>query len=279
MTPFAIARLDERTRRRWIDVEGCGVAWRCLGEGPPLVLLHGGHGSWLHWVRNVEALARAGHALWVPDMPGFGESDALPGDARAPDRLERLVAVLEQALARLLGPDTPLDIAGFSFGGLVASCLAAGRLRVHRLALLGPAGHRSQRRPRAALRDWRLSDRAAMLAALRHNLEAHMIADASRVDDLALAVHEASCVRTRFRSKEIALAASLPDVLGRTRVPVLTVFGEHDVTATPADAMASLARLGPQHHGVVEPDAGHWVQFERPEAVNARLAAWFAVGS
>ena len=24
------------------------------GEGRPLVLLHGGTGSWMHWVRNVE---------------------------------------------------------------------------------------------------------------------------------------------------------------------------------------------------------------------------------
>jgi pimeloyl-ACP methyl ester carboxylesterase len=31
------------------------VVWRSWGSGPPLLLLHGLHGSWMHWVRNVAA--------------------------------------------------------------------------------------------------------------------------------------------------------------------------------------------------------------------------------
>lgn len=275
MTPPAIATLASRARLQRLDAGGCRTAWCRFGDGPPLVLLHGGHGSWLHWVRNVEALCNAGHEVLLPDMPGFGDSDALAGDAHAEDRLDRLVAVLEAALDELLGAATPFDLAGFSFGGLVASHLAAGRLRVRRLALLGPAGHGSRRRPRAELQDWRVPDPAVRRAALRHNLEAHLIADASRVDDLALAVHEAACQRTRFRSKEIALAASLPAVLARSRMPVLTLFGEHDVTATPEDAVPLLVRAGPRRQGAVVPDAGHWVQFEQADAVNRRLGDWF----
>jgi CubicO group peptidase (beta-lactamase class C family) len=42
---------------------GPSVTWRRFGSGPHLVLLHGGHGSWLHWVRNIEFLARHLHAL------------------------------------------------------------------------------------------------------------------------------------------------------------------------------------------------------------------------
>ncbi|MGT2492391.1 alpha/beta fold hydrolase [Cupriavidus basilensis] len=42
---------------------GCRVVWRRFGEGRPVILLHGGHGSWLHWVRNIEALAAATHGL------------------------------------------------------------------------------------------------------------------------------------------------------------------------------------------------------------------------
>jgi pimeloyl-ACP methyl ester carboxylesterase len=46
------------------------------GAGRPLVLVHGGHGSWLHWVRNIEALS-AKRTLWIPDLPGYGDSSAL----------------------------------------------------------------------------------------------------------------------------------------------------------------------------------------------------------
>lgn len=275
MTPPAITALEQRAHLEWTRVAEGRVAWRRFGAGSPLVLLHGGHGSWLHWVRNIDDLCRAGHQVLVPDMPGFGDSDAPAGGPHGPDRLGRLVAMLAAGLDDRLGAGMPFDLAGFSFGGLVAAHLVATRPGVRRLALLGPAGHGSPRRPREPLHDWRVPDPAAMHAALRHNLQAHMLADARRVDELALEVHERSCRRTRFHSKDLALAASLREVLAGSRVPVLLLFGEHDVTATPTEAASSLASIGPWWQGVVEPDAGHWVQFEQPESVNRRLAAWF----
>lgn len=275
MSTTIVEALGLRARLESTRDRDCHVTWRRFGEGPPLVLLHGGHGCWLHWVRNVDALCGAGRCVWVPDMPGFGDSDALPGDARAPDRLERLVGVLDRCLDGLLGAGTPIDLAGFSFGGLVAAGLAGRRPGIRRLALLGPAGHRTPRRARAALQEWRVPARPAMLAALRHNLEAHMIADPQQVDEVAMAVHEVACTRTRFHSKDLSLSRSLADAMAGVQAPVLTVFGEHDVTATPIDAVASLASLGAQWQCEIEPAAGHWVQFEQAARVNRRLTAWF----
>lgn len=54
----------------------CGdgtMLWHVFGDGPPLVLLHGGHGSWLHWIRVIHPLA-ARHRLLIADMPGYGGS-------------------------------------------------------------------------------------------------------------------------------------------------------------------------------------------------------------
>ena len=45
---------------------------------PPLVLLHGGSGSWLHWVRNVEHFSQT-RSVWVLDIPGFGDSSLPDG--------------------------------------------------------------------------------------------------------------------------------------------------------------------------------------------------------
>lgn len=71
--------LASQARCEFIDHEGRRVCWRGFGAGRPVVLLHGGHGNWLHWVRNIEALA-AHHAVWVPDLPGYGDSDdPVPG--------------------------------------------------------------------------------------------------------------------------------------------------------------------------------------------------------
>ena len=82
----------------------------------PLLLLHGGSGSWNHWVRNLAALARCGRRVLVPDMPGFGDSDA-PPDGSDADALPRW---LELGVRHLLGART-IDVAGFSFGAWIAT--------------------------------------------------------------------------------------------------------------------------------------------------------------
>ncbi|HEX6363079.1 MAG TPA: alpha/beta fold hydrolase, partial [Albitalea sp.] len=59
----------------------CGDAhllWHEWGAGPAVVMLHGGSGSWTHWVRNIAPLAAAGRRVLLPDMPGFGDSPKPP---------------------------------------------------------------------------------------------------------------------------------------------------------------------------------------------------------
>ena len=58
-------------------ISGQHIVWRKMGKGPPLVLLHGGLGSWLHWAHVMPELA-ASYTLWMPDMPGFGETTLNP---------------------------------------------------------------------------------------------------------------------------------------------------------------------------------------------------------
>ena len=81
-----IAILEGAGERHTTAIDGTGkagpgaagdVVWHSWGRGEPLVLLHGGTGSWLHWVRNVEPLARDFTVL-VPDLPGSGESASPP---------------------------------------------------------------------------------------------------------------------------------------------------------------------------------------------------------
>jgi pimeloyl-ACP methyl ester carboxylesterase len=276
-----IDALHARLQTRLTQHAGCETCWHHLGDGPPLVLLHGGHGSWLHWVRNVEALA-ATHQVWVPDMPGFGESDDLPCSPHDPQRLVRLAETLAAGIDELCGAQQAIDLAGFSFGGLVSAEVARQRGGVRRLALIGPAGHRTPRRPIEPLRDWRVPDPAVRRAALQQNLLTFMLghpARAQREDPLAYAVHAWSCEHTRFRSKSLSVAGDLLAHLVSYPNPLLVLWGEHDVTATPREAGLRLA-AGLQHSSPcvseVVPDAGHWLQYEAADEVNQRLGKWFA---
>lgn len=268
-----IDTLSAQARTERVACAGGRVCWRGFGNGSPVVLVHGGHGSWLHWVRNIEALA-AQHTVWVPDLPGFGDSDVPEGDG-----LAALLAPTLSTLDTLVGPATPLQLVGFSFGGLVAAHLAAQRPLVRRLALLGSGGHQGARRPKGDLVNWkpawRAGDAAAMEQAMRHNLAMHMLSvPAADIDPLALRVHTQSCVRTRFRSKEISRAGGLASALAVYAGPTLLVWGEHDVTAEPAAIAATLAAPLPEARTHLVDGAGHWVQYERADAINPLLRSW-----
>src|SRR6266480_1270868 len=80
-----IAEIEHTGTRRATPAGQGEIVWRVFGRGEPLVLLHGGTGSWLHWVRNIEDLSRD-FLLIVPDIPGSGES-ANPEPPPTADRI------------------------------------------------------------------------------------------------------------------------------------------------------------------------------------------------
>ena len=265
-----IAQLERRSEVVDAPFEHSAIRWHRFGSGPPLVLLHGGNGSWLHWVRNIDALAQR-HQLWLPDLPGCGESDELA----APASLERLVAALRHNIDSLIGAGRVIDLAAFSFGSVLASNLAAARGGVGRLALLGPTGHGFARSP-LALKNWRaLAPGPAQTEAHRHNLSHLMLHERSAIDALALAIHRRASEQTRLRSKPISLTDATRRALDRLRIPVLLAWGEHDPTAPAAGAQQTLAQGHPNRRGVRIAGAGHWIQYERAGEINPLLGDWF----
>jgi pimeloyl-ACP methyl ester carboxylesterase len=252
-----------------VPCRGSEAVWHRFGQGRPLVMLHGGHGSWLHWIRNIRELSRS-RELWLPDMPGFGDSADVPVHD-----METLTQVMPAMINRLF-PDREIDLVGFSFGGLVSANIAACNPRVRKLALIGSAGHGGARRQTVGLANWRASRSEQELHdSMRANLAAHMLSGPAAVDGLALAAHLWSCQKVQFRSKGISSKWHLADAFPKVRAPVLMLWGEHDVTSTP-EAVAPLlddAQAGRQTR--ILSGAGHWAQFEIADAINRELLAWF----
>ena len=263
-------RLERGAKTQRVPFATGHMAWRRLGDGPPLVLLHGGHGSWLHWARNIESLSER-YSVCVPDLPGYGDSDLPAGVS-----LDALADATIESLDRLIGSSTPVRLAGFSFGGLVAARIAQRRGGVLQLALFGPAGHGGPRRPRGVLQAWRdlepQSD--AWKAVMRHNLLMHMLHEPAAIDELALRIHADACVATRFHSKKISRSGGLAASLDRYGGPLLLASGEHDVTLVPQVAFKNLGEARRNCRTHVFAGAGHWVQYEAAPAVNELLASW-----
>lgn len=246
------------------------MTWRIWGEGAPLMLVHGGGGSWSHWIRNVLPLARH-YRVIAPDLPGFGESQmaTLPAN---PSELAEIVAV---GLREILGEGSPVDIAAFSFGGVVSGHLAAQHPGlVASLNLVGAVGlgitrHLAPQMARVSP-DMPIEERWSVQIG---NLRTLMIADERNIDALAIYLQDQNTARTRLRSRPMSRGESLGPVLRELKCPVSAVWGRQDAVY-PEDVTErirlfnSLLPAAPVFF--IDP-GGHWVQFEQAETFNSYL--------
>ncbi|MBM3620271.1 MAG: alpha/beta hydrolase [Alphaproteobacteria bacterium] len=269
-----IADIEARSHAERVPMGNGGrMMWHVWGaepDKPILVLLHGGGGSWLHWVRNVLPLSRH-YALYVADLPGLGESDS-------PDNLGDVWSVTncaKHAMDALLPKDRRFDIAGFSFGGNIGShiCTLYGD-RVRSMTLVGPGGFRMKRLARAALtRLTRDMSGETLVAEARRNLEILMVHDPKSIDPIALHMQVVNSLRARTKSRGISSKGLLSDVVPTLRTRVNAIWGEFDSTAHPYFEEREVF-LRAHHPGIdlrYIPGGGHWIAFEGADAFNTML--------
>ncbi|HWZ69757.1 MAG TPA: alpha/beta fold hydrolase [Stellaceae bacterium] len=247
-----------------------GMVWRIWGSGPPLVLFHGGYGSWTHWIRNVLVLARE-FTVIAPDLPGLGESATPP----EPHTAEGLAAILVEGLDIVLPKDVAPHIAGFSFGGVLGGHVAAqlgDRLRA--LTIVGSNGLGLVRQPTTLERVPAGAPVAEALAIHRHNLGVLMIADPSKIDELAVYIQSQNAPRGRVRSRRFSRTDTLARALPLVKARLDGIWGERDATArSHLEERARVVRsFQPDARFEVIPGAGHWAQYEAADRFNQVLA-------
>jgi pimeloyl-ACP methyl ester carboxylesterase len=235
--------------------------------GKPLVLLHGGSGSWNHWVRNVLPLSET-RAVWAWDTPGLGDSELPPGAVDADD----LALPLSQGLQALFGDET-VDIVGFSFGGLVLGFMAAQQpQQVRRMVLVGVPGLGLSNNI-VNMKGFRDNMSQAERDAVHHNnLMAIMLHDEAQITPDLLTMQEHNVRRDRLRRRRIARSDAMLRLQSQWNCEVHGIWGEWDALYTgKMDLLKdrlSACQLKSFH---VVPGAGHWVQFERAPAFNQLL--------
>jgi 2-hydroxy-6-oxonona-2,4-dienedioate hydrolase len=251
----------------------CGdgrMVWHIWGEGPPLVLLHGGYGSWTHWIRNVLPLSRS-FTVAAPDLPGLGESATPP----EPHTAEGLARIIVDGIDIVFPKDARLHIAGFSFGGVLGGHVAAQLAdRVLGFTVVGSNGLGLVRQPTALRRVPEGAWENDLLAVARHNLGALMIADPAKIDELAVYIQSQNAPRGRVKSRRFSRADTLARALPLVKARLDGIWGERDATAYPhlEDRARALRAIQPEARFEVIPGAGHWVQYEAAERFNPLLA-------
>ncbi len=253
---------------QWWELPGLAERWpvAVLGEGPPLLLLHGFDSSFLEF-RRLAPLLAPHHRLLIPDLYGFGfcprPSDGEYAPAGILRHLEGLLIALQHQAPG------PVGLIGASMGGSVAVELARRCPdRIARLLLLAPAGLNGQPRPLPPILDG-LGVRLLSLPAVRRGLCRSAFADpkaAIGAAELEIASLHLTCpgwgesLRRFARSGGFAGCGSpLP------RQPLAVLWGAQDRILRPPQKRAALALLGERLREVE--GCGHLPHLDRPQLV------------
>ena len=243
-------------------VNVAGVRLRVLkaGSGPPLLVLHQDIGN-PGWLPFHQALAER-HTVYVPDFPGWGESERATWM-----RSVRDLAVVLHHLEDRLGLEE-ISLVGLGLGGWAAAEMATmDQRRYRRLALVGPCGLQPEE---GEILDQFIvaydeyvrtgfKDAAAYEAAFDKEADVETLMSWDLAREMV----------ARIAWKPYLFSQTLPYLLGELRLPTLVAWGRHDRVVPPTVAQ-QFAKAIPGAR-VELFDAGHYVEFEQPAALAAAI--------
>ncbi len=269
-------------REHTISVAGKPIFVAEAGDGPPVVMLHGGGpgaSGVSNYSRNIDALA--GHfRVIVPDMPGYGRS------AKGVDQSDPFgyLADMIRRLLDELGIDTA-HLIGNSYGGAAALRLALDTPgQVSKLVLMGPGGIGTTRGvPTAGLKS--LLSYYSGDGPSRDKLESfirnYLVYEGASVPDSLIDTRYAASLDPEVVADPPLRRPSGPTAL-RTlwrmdltrdkrltslQTPTLVLWGRDDKVNRPTGG-PMLANLMPHADLVMTSRTGHWMQWEQSELFN-----------
>ena len=248
-----------------VRTSGLEIAYERVGEGPPLVLVHGGTVDGRMWQPQLAGLQDE-FTVVAWEEPGAGHSSDVPADFGLPDYAGCLAALIEEIA---LGP---AHVAGLSWGGtLVLELYRHHPELVATLTLVDTYAGWKGSLPEAEVRA-RVEGVRRVLAASPGEFDPTppgLFAGATPTEFVQLMAEMATVARKETVRLETELMAGTDqrDLLPRIKAPTLLIWGELDVRS-PLSVAAEFERAIPDAKLVVIPEAGHVCNLEQPEQFN-----------
>jgi proline iminopeptidase len=288
-------------REGYIPADNAQLYYRDVGQGPPIILLHGGPDFDHHYLLpDMDRLADAFRLIYY-DQRGRGKSAAnvRPEDVSIQSETDDLDRVRQY-----FGLES-VAVLGHSWGGLLAMEYAIRHpRRVSRLILLNPspASHddamffRQERRAKfpddmemlrvlASRPGYAEGDHAAEAAYYRVHYRTTLrppelldrLMRHLRVGATPEGIRKARAIEDRLYAETWALSDyDLLPKLTRLSIPTLVIHGDYDFV--PTACSAHIAQAISEAHLVVLKDCGHFSYMERPDQVRQELTDFFHVG-
>lgn len=279
-------KVDWRPHLRRLELPGADVAYVEIGEGEPIVFVHGISGSWQNWLENLPHFSRTHRAIAL-DLPGFGASPmpswpiGMPAYGRLLHDFCEKIGVLRATLV------------GNSMGGLVAAEAALSAPgRFERLVLVSAAGFINtwlpHQRGKATSHAWNAFGRpfgAAARFVVRHRRARWLM--------FRFAIRYPGRLRKELLWEQMASGLPAPgfsdaldavieydarDRLEELEIPTMIVWGTHD-WVIPSAAAFSYNRRIPHSQLEIFEDTGHVPQLERPARFNSTVDDFVGLGT
>lgn len=245
------------------------IYYEVHGQGPAIVLSHGGAGNTLSWHQQIASL-RDRHRIIAFDHRGFGRSICDPEDLDVRHFAPDLITVLDTAgveRAALVGHD---------MGGMTAMRIALDHPeRVSCLVLVNTTGGFFSPKALASLTQgtlefsktgFQIDQMLSPEFAARHPDRAFLFLQIARLNEPPDPALMANAVEDRVRPEELA----------GFDIPTLLVAGERDAYF-PFEAFREVAERIPGAKLVGFPGSGHSPFYEEPEEFNRVVGAFVAL--
>lgn len=219
-------------------------------HGSAVVLVHGLGGRSEDWLNLAPYLARAGFRVYLPDLPGYGQSERPPDFSYSISDEAEIVAGFIDAL----GLKKP-DLGGWSMGGWIAQKVALGHPdQIRRLILFDSAG--LYERPK-----WDIHLFTPTTAVELDQLDALLMPKPPKVPgfvakDVLRDSREGAWVIHRAVESMLLGRETTDSQLPQLKMPVLIVWGAED-QITPLSQGEKIHSLIPKSQLEVVPDCGH----------------------
>lgn len=269
----------KQSRDQSVQIDGHRVAYDKLGEGSPVVVIHGIPTSNLLWRKVMPELAKT-HQVFAPDMLNYGKSDK-PADANVSiEAQSRLIVKFMDKLGL-----KSADIVAHDIGGGVAQLIAVNYPeRVRKLVLIDTVCFDSWPIPEFLPLQKAGAEEAMSLAAFLKMMREFMpqgvhskAAMTNEVIDLYRAPWSTeegkNALFRNFRRLNpeytLAIAGELKHLVNET----LIMWAENDIFQKPAYA-SKLQETIPNAKLIWIKNAGHWLMEEKPQEVSGHLIAF-----
>lgn len=270
-------RVDWSQHRRSVELPGARVNYVEIGEGEPILFIHGISGGWQNWLENLPHFG-AGHRAIALDLPGFNTSP-MPTWEIGMAAYGRMI----HDFCEKLGLEGT-TLVGNSMGGFIAvEAATAAPQHFSRLALVSAAGIINTWNPeaRATVTAYAWSKLGGVVADRGRAIVSH-----PRSRQLALApfFRYPGQLRPELLVEQMAggrcpgFGDALQDLIGHDirerlpmiKMPTLIVWGLSD-RVIPVAAGISYHRRIPHSRLEIFERTGHLPQLERPARFNALL--------